>query len=895
MNPGTSVTHARFGRGTVVAESAGLLIVQFDAGLQACPPDEVSASLQPLERLASLRSVSEKEQVASSAEALCRVQAMAIRSVNDAWGIFSRSRIELLPHQLWVCRQVTRELPARFLVADDVGLGKTVEAGLIISSFKLAGRLDRLLVLCPASLVQQWRDRLRKMFDLHSAEYLPAADRAGRAFWEAQPVVVASTQTLRMDRGGRWDRMLAAPPWDLVVVDEAHHLNADEDRGGTLGHNLVRELDAAGRIRSMVFFTGTPHRGKEFGFRSLLSLLRPDQFDPKGAPPTPEAIRSVMIRNNKQRVTNLAGEPLFHRPRVTPREYRYSPAEQAFYDTLTDFIVGGKAYASGMERRAQGEAIRLVLVSLQKLASSSVAAILAALRKRRARLNEAIGGGEETPPPALPAGEEGVEDLDAAAEAVESEAERSVRLSLHADEAERLGDLIELAEAVARDGETKLDAILEHVAGLPADASVLFFTEYKATQSLLLSQLHRRFGPESTAFINGDGRARGVWTGGDSKLAVDLTQDREDASRAFNAGRVRFLVSTEAAGEGIDLQQRCHCLVHVDLPWNPMRLHQRVGRLNRFGQKERVQVTYFHNPETVESRIWAKLNEKIERITTAYGAAMDDPEDVLDLVLGVQGSNAFEEVFAEAGRNADRLDDWFDRSTSTFGGRDAVEAAQRLVGSANRFDFGRDAKAIPSLRLEDLRPFFENMLRLQKRRILRDQPPAIGFKTPDAWLFPAVARSYEGLHFDRELARETDEAAGNLVGVGLSVFDVAVAEAIALEAPIASLAGSSLKEAVAVFRVHDRNTSSGERQSAVCGVGLGSGLLLRDSDLLQALHHASAAAAAAPSVEPVDQKRLADLEAEVAAAATTLGVAATHPAAELIALLMPLHKDPCIS
>jgi superfamily II DNA/RNA helicase len=129
---------------------------------------------------------------------------------------------------------------------------------------------------------------------------------------------------------------------------------------------------------------------------------------------------------------------------------------------------------------------------------------------------------------------------------------------------------------------------------------------------------------------------------------------------------LRYLVSTEAGGEGIDLQTRCHTLIHVDLPWNPMRLHQRVGRLNRYGQSQPVEVVTIRNPDTVESRIWGKLEEKLRHIMEALGHAMDEPEDLMQMVLGMAGPGFFNEVFTEGPRiPGDRLDEWFDSKTRT--------------------------------------------------------------------------------------------------------------------------------------------------------------------------------------------------------------------------------------
>jgi len=146
-----------------------------------------------------------------------------------------------------------------------------------------------------------------------------------------------------------------------------------------------------------------------------------------------------------------------------------------------------------------------------------------------------------------------------------------------------------------------------------------------------MSALMKKFGDNCVTFINGDHRVEGV-TGTDG-IAKAISLDRVSAAESFNQGEVRYLVSTEAAGEGIDLQESCCSLIHVDLPWNPMRLHQRVGRLNRYGQKNQVEVITLRNPDTVESRIWDRLNQKINSIMIALGGAMDEPEDLLQLVF----------------------------------------------------------------------------------------------------------------------------------------------------------------------------------------------------------------------------------------------------------------------
>jgi ERCC4-related helicase len=770
-------------------------------------------------------------------EAQCRVLAEAIMSVNDTWGVFSKSRIALLPHQLWVCHRVLRHWPARFLVADDVGLGKTVEAGLILWPLLAKGLVKRLLVLCPASLVEQWQYRLRDMFDIRLARYLPEADTPKSDFWNTHNQVVASIQTLRDDRNGRHERLLESEPWDLLVVDEAHHLNADEAAGATLGYRLVDSLVTENLTRSRIFFTGTPHRGKDYGFFALLRLLDPDRFSP--SMPFEDQLpylRDVIIRNNKQNVTDMKGQKVFKPVQVLSETYSYTKEESDFYALLTDFIASGRAYASNLSSTNQN-AVMLVLISMQKLASSSIAAIRRALAGRLHRLSQA-GSDLQNARDKQQAIEKIIHSVDE--EKISSMtdelqrqeeiiAELSSSMPLMEDEIPQLETLVRIAEAVVE--ETKILKILEVLETQFKGRSVLFFTEYKATQALLMSELMKKYGDDTVAFINGDNRIDGV-VGSSGKVRT-LNLMRFEAADQFNAGEVRFLVSTEAAGEGIDLQEKCYSLIHVDLPWNPMRLHQRVGRLNRYGQKEGVEVITLRNPDTVESRIWLKLNDKINRIMAALGGAMDEPEDLLQLVLGMTSSSLFTELFAGGSSvPKDRLDSWFDQTTRTFGGDDAIDTVKSLIGNCSRFDY-QDLERIPPKDLQDLLPFFETMLALNKRRAIKEEA-GLAFKTPDVWLKdPGIRQRYEGLQFRRDLKGK--DAALKVIGVGHKVFEQALAQAVNYEACFSALPG--LTKEIAVFKIYDRVTSQdGNIPQIIVGVELGNEQFLQDWQLIELLN-----------------------------------------------------------
>jgi superfamily II DNA or RNA helicase len=898
--PGRRVRHPRFGMGRVELDKGRTTLARFDHGYEECETSELSP-------VAGVLEAAGRPQWDVPLEVLTRVQAEAIRSVNDAWGVFSRSRIALLPHQLWVCRQVLAEWPTRWLVADDVGLGKTVEAGLILWPLLARGRVRRLLVLCPASLVEQWQYRMLSMFDIRLTQYAPEMDTPRSGFWGTQNQVVASVETLRLDHRGRQDRLFESPPWDLLVVDEAHRLNYDEEAGPTLGYQLVGQLLEEKRVESAVFFTGTPHRGKDFGFLALLRLLRPDLFDPRR--PMREQLpllRRAMIRNNKQNVTDLKGDRLFHAPVVQPQTYSYTPAEQHFYDTLTEFIVSGKAYASSLGARS-GRAVMLVLISMQKLASSSVAAIRHALQNRLAKIRQArqdVGQLHELRDrlaeyESLEQAGGDVGDRLAALE--EDIAERSAQLKLMEDEEQRLQELVAAADGVT--AETKVDAILRLLRGPFRDRPVLLFTEYKATQSLLMSALVREFGDGCVTFINGDERAEGV-ADATGRPRV-LTVRREAAAAAFNAGDARFLVSTEAGGEGIDLQENCHSLIHVDLPWNPMRLHQRVGRLNRYGQAKQVEVFTVRNPDTVESRIWEKLDAKTDSIMQALGRVMDEPEDLKQLVLGMTSPSLFTELFAEAPAvAAAALPNWFDRKTTTFGGRDVIEAVRDLVGNCARFDYKQTSAVLPRLDLPALRPFLVGALTLHRRKVREDDSGRLSFKTPDDWArLRGIEAEYEGMIFDRE--DRSKDAARRLLGVGHRLVDHVLHVAAGSEACAASLPAGCVPRPLFVFRVRDRLTAqSGNIRSLIVAAEYSAGphdhnaatqgfRAIKDWELIEQLN----------SINPLRPKlneaspRPADAAEIASAAAGAEAFIVSHinstdtgfrvPVAELLAILWP--------
>ncbi len=821
----SKVLHASLGEGQVVSDLGSTVVVRFTNKIEICEK-------KLLQTIPDIFDYLNEGKLHSSLETIARLQALTIRSINDKWGVFGRSQIDLLPHQLWVCRQAKNKSPCRLLVADDVGLGKTIEAGIIISSFLSQGKVNRLLIMTPSSLVEQWQYRMRTMFDIRLTAYSTERDTEKSGFWECHDNVVASYHTLRFDNNHRQDRLFQSKPWDLVIVDEAHHFNKDIKLGATLGYQLLQKMLEQNLINDLILFTGTPHRGKNFNFLSLMSLLTP-QFDPdKELFNQLPLLHDFMIRNNKYNVTDINGKKLFTEPEVTSTTYQYSEAEQIFYDMLTEFISNGFAYANG-QSLSTCNIVVLVLITMQKLASSSVAAIRQAIRRR---LQKQIDGSSEIVKleAVIKKLQEDMEDDSMTDQIASLEAElieKSDYISLIENERPALEKLLSQADMIV--SETKINTFLEIIESDYHNEQLLFFTEYKATQKLLLESLLKKYGENSATFINGDEQLNDVVLPNGTTKRIKI--QREHAAESFNMGKHRFLIATEAAGEGIDLQENCHILFHIDLPWNPMRLHQRVGRLNRYGQKEKVIVRSLRNPATVESRIWNKLNEKLSAINLVFGAVMEEKEDIIQLVLGMTPPKLLNDLFAYAPRDAtdEKLSDWFNKQTATFGGEDVFKAVKDIAGNASKFNYNNVSKHLPKVDLPELMPFWKNILSINHKRLNIDGEK-LSFLTPESWIKFGINNKYDNLVLCRH--RKHDE---NIMGIGFKVFDAGLEHACKIISNITIC--EDIDNLILTLSVRDHLTDhSGEKQSSFygCIVSANSEIIevLPDWKLLQQLN-----------------------------------------------------------
>jgi ERCC4-related helicase len=715
METGNRVQHAHYGVGTVEIVDGSRIVVNFGGTLQFVGSDDLTLVTKVDDLVGTI--------AINNHKAITRAQGLLIDSLQRNHGVFSPGNIDLLPHQLWVCNQACASTPIRKLIADDVGLGKTIEAGLILSSLIAQGRADRILVLTPASLVKQWQNKMRKMFSIHLAVYSNEYDSDADPFFDANDRVIASFHTLRKKNESRHDRLYESKPFDIVIVDEAHHFNVHKD-DRTLALRLLSNMNMNGLIRSLILFTGTPHRGFDEGFVGLLSQLNPEEFRGKSISEHQlPLLKNYVIRNNKALVTDRFGNKLFRDPIHHHSEYSVTPEEQAFTDELTSFITAGLAFSS---RTGSQSSVILILLAILKLATSSTYAVTSSLRNRIARLNKlAMDDSLDVT----------TDDDDNRVSAERDIASTSIRLV--ENEIEALDKLITKANEVTV--ETKLQSIVELLQGDLKDKSVLLFTEYKTTQAKLISMLRSCRPHSEISFINGDGRLF-------LPDGIQIQSDRFDAATSFNEGSVKILVATEAGGEGIDLHKSAYHLIHIDLPWNPMRLHQRVGRLNRYGQTQQVHVHFVRNPDSLESYIWDLLTNKLTVISRALGGTMDDPEDISKLVLGVQNESTMVQLLTSAMKHGGKSGPWLDRVMNELARSNEVKSALSIIGNVDQFAFDKHQDYFADASISDIRQFVVNYFDIEE-----PQDGTISIPTPSNWFTRnnALKRRYSGLTFDR--------------------------------------------------------------------------------------------------------------------------------------------------
>src|SRR5690554_19969 len=517
-----------------------------------------------------------------------RMLAQAIQVWNENTGSLSHLDIEPLPHQIHLVHHILASGNYNWLIADDVGLGKTIETGMLLHALNQRGLAKRILLITPAGLTKQWQEELYHKFNLDGFEIYGEDFHINEPRqWKMHDQVIGSIDRLKQEN--HLQSLLEAEPWDFVIFDEAHRLSRRQyglKLESSERYDLARSLRQ--KTENILLLTATPHQGKQDKFIALLELLRPERkSELLMLNLKPEVLQDMVFRNHKADVTDAEGNFIFHGKTTNALQVPSSVESIEFDKTLQSYLRQG--YSAGETKGRAGRAIGFVMTVYRKLATSSAAAIHQALCNRLIRLQNA----------AQAARDEGSE-FD---ERYTGEWEESFETDsgeFFTGEIELLKTLIqEAANLKANDKKIQLfiEEIVASILNANKNEKVLIFTEYRTTQGYLRDALAARFGENKVELING---------------SMAHPERRAAISRFEEGGQ--FLISTEAGGEGINLQRTCHIIVNYDLPWNPMRLVQRIGRLYRYGQKNRVVVFNIKQSDSLDQSIVNLMYERIESV-----------------------------------------------------------------------------------------------------------------------------------------------------------------------------------------------------------------------------------------------------------------------------------------
>lgn len=509
-----------------------------------------------------------------------RAALTAIAHERPALGLWTAAgaSLDLFTYQLEPALAVLRGA-TRVLLADAVGLGKTVQAGLILAELRARGLVDRALVVCPAGLRTAWQHELRDRFGIAAAVLDQAAIATGVGArpadvnpWAMHPVVIASIDFVKRPE------VLAAAEgaaFDLIVADEAHHLTPASDRG----HAVAR---LAVRTPWLVLASATPHSGDQPAFDYLTTL---------GSLGDPLAV----FRRGRRDV-GLPDDRRSHLLGVAP-----TGAEARLLDATADY-----SRAIWRARGHAERAVQLVAITLARRAASSPAAAGRTLARRRALL-------ADEPPATLVQGAFPWDDLDDGDGDAPEAALACPGLLDRAAERRQLDLLIDLAQLAAAPSSKlrRLRRLLVR-AGEPA----VVFTEYRDTLQAAVEALAGTF------------RVGSIHGGIPAAM-------RQEVVKQFERGDIDVLIATDAAGEGLNLQRRCRLVINLELPWSPLRLEQRVGRVDRLGQRRRVHAVHLLHRGTVEDTVWRHLEQRRRRADAALGEWTPATEnEVADAVFG---------------------------------------------------------------------------------------------------------------------------------------------------------------------------------------------------------------------------------------------------------------------
>ncbi len=576
---------------------------------------------------------------------------MRLAHLFDPQAALGTSDVDPLPHQL---RAVYEEMlprhPLRYVLADDPGAGKTIMAGLLIKELLMRGDAQNVMVVAPGSLVDQWADEMRDKFGLDFALLTKdAIEQGGNPFargglWLARLDVLARNKEAILDKACETD-------WDLVIFDEAHKMSANVFGSEVKKTKRYQMGERLGAARNILLMTATPHSGKEEQFQLFLALLDADRFEGVVREGTRRVdVSDLMRRLVKEELLRFDGTRLFPERRSYTVQYPLSDPEKALYGAVTDYVRDQMNLADRLQDRDNRRrvAVGFALTTLQRRLASSPAAIHRSLERRLQRLQGELRdaqAGLAAKPVDMEGFEGDLDDLtDEEREALEDKAVSAATAAASIPELETeiavLTGLEQQARAIRNSGSySKWDRLRETLddADPMRDASgarrkVIIFTEHRDTLDDITVRLRNHLGRDDAVVTIHGGTRR---------------EDRKKAQETFrNDANCVFLVATDAAGEGVNLQN-AHLLMNYDLPWNPNRIEQRFGRVHRIGQHEVCHMWSLVAKDTREGDVYARLLEKLEQQRSALGGRVYD-------VLGqVFEGNSLRDLMIQAIREGD--------------------------------------------------------------------------------------------------------------------------------------------------------------------------------------------------------------------------------------------------
>lgn len=522
-----------------------------------------------------------------------------------------------LPHQLHVLNRAMETNNIRYILADEVGLGKTIEAGMIIRELKSRGLVSRILVVCPTGLVTQWASEMQEKFHEKFQVILPSDYDTIRRLTDNDDVygqfdqVISPMDSIKpIEKHAGWSEekvekyneeriySIINSGWDLIIIDEAHRVAGSS--GEVARYKLGNLLAQASPY--LLLLSATPHNGKTEPFLRLIRLLDADAF-PNAKSIVREQVAPFLIRTEKRETIDNNGNLLFKNRithLVTISWDDRNNLQRELYEMVSSYVA--KTYNKALRNRKKNMCLIFLLIIMQRMVTSSTAAIRQSLERRLNVLLEqrtCVGNLREEDLDELNI-EDGVED---AIEAISLDMELEI---------EELKQIISLAkQAQFQNQDAKVEPLLNEIDAILSEdrtQKVIIFTEFVATQTYLQELLVNR--GYTVTILNGG-------------MSID---ERNAAMQEFKTSTSIF-ISTDAGGEGLNLQF-ANIIINYDLPWNPMKIEQRCGRVDRIGQQRDVHIYNFIVGETVENRVREVLEEKLSVILKEMG--VDKYSDVLD-------------------------------------------------------------------------------------------------------------------------------------------------------------------------------------------------------------------------------------------------------------------------